>query len=85
MSRHCFLIIGFYYLKVLSIITPELCIIEMHRAATHKVLKVKKGKLDELHIRMRNYKMPKMVEGQSVDYVAIHATKRSLSQYPLGM
>jgi hypothetical protein len=29
--------------------------------------------------------MPKMVEGQSVDYVAIHATKRSLSQYPPGV
>jgi hypothetical protein len=33
---------------------------------------------------MRNYKTPKLAEGQSVDYAAIHAMKTGLSLYPPG-
>jgi hypothetical protein len=51
----------------------------MHIAATHKVHKVHGKKLDELHIRMRNCRTSKMVEGQSIDYAAIHTVKISLS------
>jgi hypothetical protein len=56
----------------------------MYTATTHKVHKINGNKLGELHIRMRNYKTPNMVEGQSEDYAAIHATKRGLLQYPPG-
>jgi hypothetical protein len=31
---------------------------------------------------MRNGKTPKIVEGQSVDYAAIHAVRKGLSLYP---
>jgi hypothetical protein len=54
----------------------------MHTATTHKVPEAKGDKLGELHIRMRNCKTPKMVEGRFVDYAVIHAAKRGLSQYP---
>jgi hypothetical protein len=57
----------------------------MYTAATHRILEVKGNKLGKLYIRMRNCKTSKMVEGQSVDYAAIHAAKRGLSQYPPGV
>jgi hypothetical protein len=34
---------------------------------------------------MRNYKMPKLAEGQSIDYTAIHAPRRGISPYPPGV
>jgi hypothetical protein len=48
----------------------------MHIAATHKVPKAERIKLGELHVKMRNCKTPKVVEGQSVDYAAIHGAKK---------
>jgi hypothetical protein len=42
---------------------------------------MKKDKLDELCIRMRNYKTPKLVEGQSADYVVIHNARKGPSLY----
>jgi hypothetical protein len=41
-------------------------------------------KLDELHIIMRNCKMSRKMEGQSVDYAVICAKKRDPSQYSQG-
>jgi hypothetical protein len=67
---------------MLSIITPGLCITEMTIAATHKVPNTERNKLGELHIRMRSCKTPKVIEGRSVDYVAIHAEKKGTSPYP---
>jgi hypothetical protein len=34
---------------------------------------------------MRNYKTPKLAEGQSVKYTVIHVAKRGISPYPLGV
>jgi hypothetical protein len=63
MSAKLFYIIGFYYLKVLSIIILGLCITRMHRGATHKVLKTERIKLGELHIKLKICKTPKVMEG----------------------
>jgi hypothetical protein len=54
----------------------------MHTATTHKVSNAGINKLGELHIRMGNCKTPKVMEGRSVDYAAIHAPKKGISPYP---
>jgi hypothetical protein len=38
--------------------------------------------IDELHIILRNCKMPMVTEGQSVDYAAIRAEKKGPLPYP---
>jgi hypothetical protein len=53
----------------------------MHTAKPHIVWE-SKIKIDELHIRLRNYKTPMMVEGQFIDYAAIRAEKIGPSLYP---
>jgi hypothetical protein len=71
---------GFLLLKkVLSISAPGICITEMHTAATDKFHELLGNKLGELNIRMRNCKMPKTEEDQSIDYAVIHAAKKSLA------
>jgi hypothetical protein len=55
----------------------------MHTAKPHTVWESKLTiKIDELHIRLRNCKMPIVIKGQSEDYATIRAEKRSFTVSP---
>jgi hypothetical protein len=73
---------GFYYL--LKVLHPALYSKDAHSQNTQGSHSANEIKLGELHIRLRNCKTPKMMEGQCADYAAIHAAKRGPSPYPPG-
>jgi hypothetical protein len=55
---------------------------KMHTAKPHTVWESKLTiKIDELHIRLRNCKMPIVIEDQSEDYATIRAEKKDPSPY----
>jgi hypothetical protein len=72
---------GFYYLEY-KYYTRPLHSKDAHSQNTQGSHSANEIKLGELHIRLRNCKTPKMMEGQYVNYAAIHAAKRGPSPYP---
>jgi hypothetical protein len=72
---------GFYYLIKFKYYTRPLHSKDAHSQNTQSSYSANKVKLGELHIRLRNCKTPKTVEGQCADYAVIHAAKRGPSLY----